>query len=734
MKPRHELIDELAELCGIVSEYWDIFGNKHITSNTTKEAILRSMKLKIDSPEEILDNINRIYDSAWLSFIEPVKVISVNNQPFNIPIFLPLDEGQEGSLSVFCSIEAEDSSRNEFAYHIDSLHISDVKWIGEQRYIKIELYDIQHRDIGYYTLHVKCKSNNSEFEGPSRIIITPDTCYIPPKIQEENRKLWGISLNLYSLRSNRNWGCGDFADLQEMSKWLGDLGGHFIAINPTHAILNKMPYDISPYSPISRLYKNFIYLDIDSISDVSESTDAAALMQDESFRNEIERLRQADLIDYEAIAALKEKILRCAFETFYEKHYKKITDRGKAFEAYLNQEGAHLQSFCLYMALCKSYGVSDWKLWQEEHQNPSAIEVIKLKEEHKKEILFYSYIQWLIDCQLRNISELANDKLDLGLMFDLAIGSIRCGSDVWNYQDIFALGINVGAPPDDFNPIGQDWGFPPLIPQMLKKTGYEFFIQTIRHTLKYAKALRIDHALGMFRLFWIPDGSLPSDGAYVVYPSEDLLRIIALESVRNKAMIIAEDLGTVGENVYDRLQALNMLSYKLLYFERNYPDPSFKSPEKYAQKALCAITTHDLPTCYGFWIAHDIKIKKILGLYSEEKKYKKHLKDRERDKKLLLEAINEQGILQGEHSLEYFLSFGINEELCNAIYEYLARTPCMLVSVSLDDILGTISQQNLPGVIETYPCWRQKTPVSLEKIIAKERFRNLAEIFKRNSR
>lgn len=734
MKSRNELIDELSALCGIVFEYWDIFGNKYITSSATKEAILRSMRLKIETQEEILEEIIKNYDRQWVSFIEPVKVLSVNNQPFSLPVFIPINEGLENSLLLSCRIEDEYNDSGEFTLSGDSLHVLEQRWINGQRYIKIELYDRHQREIGYYSLFVKCNSACGELSGVARIIITPDTCYIPPELIHENKRLWGISLNLYSISSHRNWGCGDFTDLAEMSRWLSGLGGGFIAINPTHALLNKMPYDISPYSPISRLYKNFIYLDIEKVSDVSEADEAQAFMQTDALNGELKRLRQSDLIDYEAIADIKEKILRYAFESFYEKHYRKPTQRGSSFETYLKEEGDSLQSFSLYLALCRSNKVADWKLWQEEHRNPSREAVARLKEEHKKEILFYCYIQWLIDSEMNNISESSKKSLSSGLMFDLAIGSIGGGSDVWNYQDIFALGINVGAPPDDFNPVGQDWGFPPLIPQRLKETGYEFFIQTIRKTMKYAGALRIDHALGMFRLFWVPDGSLPSEGAYLVYPSEDLLRIIALESTRNKTLIVAEDLGTVGENVYDRLQNLNMLSYKLLYFERNYPDSSFKPPWAYAQKALCAVTTHDLATCYGFWGARDIEIKRDLGLYTEDEKYLRHLGERKRDKELLLRALHEQGILRGDYFIEPFALSDMNQELCLAIYEYLARTPCMLVSVSMDDILGTANQQNLPGVIETYPCWRQKTPINLEDIITDNRFKILAEMFARNGR
>ncbi len=733
MKSRGELIDELASLCGIVFEYWDFFGNRYVASFDTKEAILRSMKLKIDTPEQIIAEIIKIHDKPWLSVIEPVKVISINNQPFRISVYITLPEWQEKSLFISCLVEDEYGRSDEFAFSWDSLHLLDQKWINGQRYIKTEIYDIAHRDIGYYTLFIKCISAAGEFSGRTRIIITPDTCYIPPIIQDEYRKLWGITINLYSINSERNWGCGDFTDLNEMLKWLFELGGDFIAVNPLHALSNKMPYDISPYSPISRLYKNFIYLDIERLPDVTESDVAQVFMRKDFFKAELERLRNTDLIDYEAIAALKESILRYAFEIFYERHYKKATQRWWQFEAYLKEEGKPLQSFCLYLTLYKKNNLADWKLWGEEYRSLSEEILERLIYEHEKEILFYSYIQWLIDLEIKNLSEFCKQSSPLGLMFDLAIGSTSVGSDVWDYQDVFALGIKVGAPPDDFNPTGQDWGFPPLIPQILRYTGYEFFIQTIRKTMKHAGALRIDHALGMFRLFWIPEGRLPTEGAYVVYPSEDLLRIIALESVRNKTLVVAEDLGTVGENVYDRLQGLNMLSYKLLYFERNYPDPSFKPPWAYPQKALCAITTHDLPTCTGFWAANDIELKKTLGLYVKEDKYLKHLSERKRDKELLLRALNDQGILHEDY-LGRLKPLEMSQYLCLAIYEYLARTPCMLVSVSLDDIIGTVNQQNLPGVVETYPCWRQKTPVKLEEIISADRFKMLGEIFKRNNR
>jgi 4-alpha-glucanotransferase len=265
----------------------------------------------------------------------------------------------------------------------------------------------------------------------------------------------------------------------------------------------------------------------------------------------------------------------------------------------------------------------------------------------------------------------------------------------------------------------------------LKDRGYEFFVHTIRKNMKYGGALRIDHALGLFRLFWIPKGMAPKDGAYVRYPSEDLLRIIALESVRNRTVVIAEDLGTIGENVREALKKFHMLSYRLFYFERDYPDLSFLPPEKYPNMALCAVTTHDLPTLYGYWIGQDLKTKKELGMYPDKSLWQQYANERERDKERILTALNSHGILPDGYPSEPKRIPQMTPKLCLAIYRYLTRTPCKLVLVSLDDILGTLNQQNMPATIDSYPNWIQKTPMPLEEILSDRRFFDLSEIFER---
>ncbi|MDI6801037.1 MAG: 4-alpha-glucanotransferase [Thermodesulfovibrionales bacterium] len=747
------LISELAELCGIINEYWDIFGKRHETSIETQKAILRAMKMRIDSEEDIRREINKKKTYQWNRLIEPVKVISVREQPLKIHMFVPLKEDEEATL--LWSIEDEHGQRDDFIIAYQEATILEEQWINGKRHLKIELSDKTARGIGYYSINVECRRTGNILSGKSRLIITPDACYIPPsligdwrsqiagsenpksKIQNQKSKTWGLSINLYAVASDANWGIGDLGDLKKIIQWIADLKGSFIGINPLHAIANKKPFGISPYSPLSRLYKNFVYLNMEDITEVAESDDLRAIIESNEFKSELERVKMQRLIDYEAIASCKERILRQAFDIFLARHYLPGSERAKDFNKYLSEEDDLLDSFATYMAL-RRHEVNngrgeDWHGWSEEYRDPQNNAVKEFKKNNDKEALYYKYVQWLIDRQLEKISHIAERSgMHVGIYHDLAIGSVGCGSDAWMAQDMLAYGMSVGAPPDDFNLEGQNWGFPPIIPEKLKETGYELFIQIIRKNMKHCGAIRIDHALGMFRLFWIPDGMKADSGAYVSCPAEDLLRIIALESMRNRTMVIAEDLGTVGDNVREMLNSFNMLSYRLLYFERNYPDSAFLQPDKYPVMALCAVTTHDLPTIYGWWVGRDIEVKKRLGIYSGEDILQRDIENRERDKTLLLNVLQSQGLLKLNSKLQTPNS--MTPELCLAIYEYLARTPCRLLSVSLDDAIGVIDQQNMPGITDSYPSWMQKTPVMLEEFIDNKRFNNLSLMLCRNNR
>lgn len=735
MHKQDELILELSALCGIVPEYWDIFGTKHVTTIETRKAVLRAMGFDIDSMDDLLREIRERTSRPWKDLVEPVHVLSVNAQPLAIPVYIPIDREKESALTISWCLENEEKTYENKNFTVVSgadLRISETRRIDGLRYIKLLLVDPAPKAIGYYTFRAEFRHPEKVFPGSSdslhvrsRVILTPDSCYIPPELEEG--KAWGLSINLYALRSEKNWGAGDFADLRHVVRWLAGARGSFVGINPLHAIPNTAPFGVSPYAPLSRLYKNHIYLDIERIPEVAESSELQKFISSGRFRFQLDKLRREKVIDYEAVAALKEKAIRKAFNFFLKKHLAGETERGMDFRSYLSGEGRDLELFAVFMALQnymrRKKNVYSWRDWPDEFQHADGEAVTRFKKMHSREVLFYQYVQWLIDGQLRALRiETEKLRMKIGLFFDLAVGSVGGGSDAWSHREVMAHGANVGAPPDDFSPDGQKWGFPSLIPEKMKESGYELFIRTIQKNMKYGGAIRIDHALGLFRTFWIPDGLSPRDGAYVRQPSEDLLRIIALESVRNRTMVIAEDLGTIGDNVREALKRYRMLSYRLFYFERNYPDPSFLSPDKYPEMALCAVTTHDLPTIYGYWRGRDIEIRNTLAGGSSEGSHKR-MHERERDKKLILSALRSQGLFPDDREA----ITDMTPDLCLAIYRYLARTPCKLLLVSLDDVIGTLDQQNLPGTLDEHPNWIQKTPVSLETILNDRRLSDLAE-------
>lgn len=706
--PLNKLINELSELYGIVPYYFDMWGNKHTAPAETKIALLRAMKVEISKSA-----IDEKRLRHWNRLIEPAMVVSVTCQPISIPIHLRLDERNEKHVSIIYTVK--DESGNTDVMSLESVSPSALNEIDGIRYVRVELPLKDKKDIGYYDVTVKCKIRLNEVEGKMRLIITPDECYIP------KRRTWGITLNLYSLRSKRNWGIGDLIDLQDFIEGTARLGGGFVGINPLHAIPNKPPFGISPYSPISRLYRNLIYIGMDEVPDFKESHRDSTPTA----------IKDSDLIDYEEIAKSKEKALKESFSYFYKTHYIPNTPRGREFKTYIKEQGMALQRFSVFMAIGKEEaGIYDIRQWHPNLRDPEGPETMEFKKNHVKEILFYQYIQWVADKQIEAVSKKAKELgMPIGLYNDLAVGSTKGGFDAWAFPEVFVDGVSVGAPPDSFNLNGQDWGVTAFIPEMLKESGYESFISVIRENLRHAGALRIDHALGLFRVFLVPEGMSPKHGAYVRYPYEDLLRIIALESVREKAVIIAEDLGTVTDEAREALSRFSMLSYRLFYFERKWHSRDFLPPESYPEMALTGVTTHDLPTLYGYWKGIDIEVKKALKLYPDETLYQRDIEERKADKALMLNEVIRvflpEGVLHDVESIPEMTS-----TLCLSVYKFLSQTPCKLVAVSLDDILGVMNQQNLPGTVDEYPNWRQKNPIGISAIFSDERLEALADIFK----
>ncbi len=715
-------LHELATLCGVLPEYWDIFGTRHVMTDETKRAVLDAMGVAAGSDEEIAASISRIRDRSWTRILPPVAVCSVNRQPIVLAVAFPVAASALPGFALKGELTDESGLTVDIMIGPDPLPVHEERQLEGRSIVRTEIALDHVLEKGYYNFRLEAAGEAASFSAETRLIVTPDSCYLPT--EEGQERTWGLSVNLYALRSQGNWGIGDLGDLPALFDTLAGFRCGCIGLNPLHCIPNSTPYGLSPYSPISRLYRNMIYISMPHVDEVH------GLPSDPEREIAVRALREKPFVDYEAVAAIKDSVLRDAFTIFYHEHYKTDTGRSRDFTAYLEQEGEPLMLFATFMALRERFireSRYSWQEWPEEYRDPANRAVADFRAANEKEVLYYAYLQWILDRQLGAAASAARDAgMSLGIYQDLAVGAIGGGSDVWQYRECFGR-ADVGAPPDDFNINGQNWGFPPMIPSVLQDLGYEPFIQTIRKNMQHAGALRIDHALGLFRLYWIPDGVSPRYGAYVRQPAEDFLRIIALESERNRTVVIAEDLGTIDEAFRTMLQEFGMLSYRLFYFERNYPDPSFKKPEDYPAMALCAVTTHDLPTLGGYWAGRDITVKEDLGLYPSAEQVVQDREARTRDKKLILDALGEQGLFNAEGAEDAEMS----PKLCAAIYSYLSRTPCRIVLASIDDIVGSLDQPNMPGTVDQHPNWVRKLSVAVGEFKGSPAFRETIAMFSR---
>src|SRR5439155_18012091 len=379
---------------------------------------------------------------------------------------------------------------------------------------------------------------------------------------------------------------------------------------------------------------------------------------------------------------------------------------------YLAREGRLLKLFATYCSLDehlhrRNPDIWIWPDWPEPYRDPDSAEVAAFQEKHWRSVMFYQYAQWRLDQQLAAAQEYARSKLGIGLYHDLALATDRCGSDLWAHRDFFIAGCRVGSPPDDFAPKGQDWSFPPPNSDRHFEDGYRLFTESIRNNCRHGGALRIDHVMRFFRLYWIPDGADATRGTYVRDRYEDLIRILALESVRRKVIVVGEDLGTVEPVVRETLKRFGILSYRLFYFERN-DKGAFRRFEDYPESALVSTTTHDLPTLAGFWINEDIEARHRLGLMQDESAYHAQLGGRAADKQMMLDLLARLGLLPPDFPRAAADVPELTGELHNAVMGFLASTPSNLMLVNQEDLTKEIHQQNLPGTTWQYPNWSRK--------------------------
>ena len=563
---------------------------------------------------------------------------------------------------------------------------------------------------GYYTLSAetggKCRL--------VRLIVAPESVY-QPKLLANGGRMNGLTMHLYSLRSERNWGIGDFTDLLNLMKYAAEKKLDFVGINPLHALFTSKPAFASPYSPSSREWLNPIYLDIEKVGAFTYNEQLKNWLAQPKIRQRIAALRITETVTYTAVWACKRDALQMAFNAFEQDTCEAAENERAAFESFVMEKGKALQGFGLFEALDQYYsrpGQVGWQSWPSEFHQPDGEAVEKFERSHEREIRFYMWLQWLCAEQLQEVNQAAAEYgVKLGIYGDLAVGVARGSADTWLNRQDYCMDVSVGAPPDPLGPTGQNWDLPPLNPSMLKHTGYEKFAHLLRENMRLYGVLRIDHVMALCRLWWVLKDKTADFGAYVHYDAEVTFAILALESQRNRCVIIGEDLGTVPDQARYLLNRYQVFSYKVMYFSKGWN--GFQLPEEYPEQAITVISTHDVAPLAGYWTGKDLDTMFKLGTLPDAAAFQTALDEREHDKADLLDKLKETGCLGADVQMPV----KADETLLAALHKYGALSRSKLYAVQLENLLGVIDNLNVPGVTEGYPNWAQKMPVSLEDFL-----------------
>jgi 4-alpha-glucanotransferase len=723
---RHEL-DQAARTWGIETEYWDVWGQRHQASPEVETAILMSLGVDAALRATLDEALEERKLREWRTPLAATIVLTADRTPHEVTLSMPVERADS---SAVLRIRFEDGSSVDLAVDLREIHESEEEQVQGGRFSRKRIRLPEALPLGYHelTIEIAGKSYPS-----SRLIVCPSRVYQMPEL--ESGRAAGLAISLYGVRSARNWGCGDTTDLKALIDWAAErAGASFIALNPLHAIPNRQPFNTSPYLPNSIFYRNPIYVDVEQIEDFQSSAQARSLLASPVVVAETQALRASEFVEYERVYTLKLRFLKLLFRRFLTE-WRKNSARARELQQYIEREGDLLHRFAVHSALDEAIhrscpDVWTWRAWPEQYQDPRAAATSEFAQKHWRSVLFHKYVQWQLDLQLASAQQHARSRgLAIGLYHDLALATDRFGSDLWAHRDFFVSGCRVGAPPDGFSPKGQDWAFPPPNSDRHYQDGYQLFSESIRKNCRHGGALRIDHVMRFFRLYWIPDGLEATEGTYVRDRSEDLLRILALESVREKVLIVGEDLGTVPDEIREALYRFGILSYRLLYFEQD-SSGRFRTPEEYPREALVSATTHDLPTLAGFWLGRDIEARRNAGLLLDDAAYQRMHAERAQAKQKMLDLLIQLNLFPDWFPRKANEVPELTGELHNAIVGFLSLTPSKLMVLNQEDLLKETEQQNLPGSTAEYPNWRRKMRCTIEELWSSEEVQAFAGMYR----
>jgi 4-alpha-glucanotransferase len=691
----------LAARAGILESYVEQGGREvRHTSDETRAALLLAMGFPADDEQTARRTLGEWDARDRERLLAPARVVRGASAGIEIEVKVP--GGRRGAVGWHLAQElptGEDAER---------VGRSEPDELGVLR-IRLPVVP----EPGYHRIRVRLHYEGNHPVGEQTLIVAPRTCP-PPRELLGGRKVFGLAANLYAVRSERNWGVGDLADLESLGRWTARHGGAFVGVNPLHAIRNAQG-DVSPYRPVSRIYRNPLYLSVEAVPEWQESPESRAALASPDAQRVLVDLRDASWLDYDRLWKLKASVLESLYGVFRERHLACSSRRGVEFRDYVRREGDALDHHATFLALEESLGSRTddrrpWSEWPAELRDPQSAAVTHFREEAAERVDYHRWLQYELDRQLGSVATAAKAAgLHVGLYQDLAIGCAPDGSDAWANQSLLLHDVNLGAPPDAYSRSGQNWGLPPINPHALTEQGYGYWVAVVRAALRHGGALRIDHILGLFRQFWIPVGKGGADGAFVRFPTDDMLGILALEATLERAIIVGEDLGTVPPEVPPTLRDWEILGTRVLYFERE-GSMGFLPATRYEEMALTVADTHDHVPIAGFWKGRDIEIRRDTGLLTAEGA-EQAWADREVEREALAARLRDDGLLRSED-----LDPRDVPRLANAL---VCATPSLMVALTLEDIAGETEPVNVPGVThDAYPSWTRRLTMPLERLAA----------------
>jgi 4-alpha-glucanotransferase len=720
-------IQTLARLRGIGTQYHDFRGQLRDVAPGSDRAILAAMGFSLQD-EAIEPAIRAIESDRW-NAAAPAAVVVELGRRASVPLTIPSDSL---GTRITWTVTLEDGQQHSDFVRSADLQVLERTALGTQQLLRLNLPLPLELPLGYHRVSVA-------LDAAKRIevslIVAPERCYAPPPIRA-GKRLWGIAVQLYSLRSVGNWGMGDFGDLHELIELTARHGGAIVGLNPLHALFPADPGHISPYSPSNRHFLNVLYICVPQVPEFAACESACSRVASTAFQARLHELRASANVDYQGVAAAKFSVLSLMYQQFRSEHLLPGTARAAAFQQFVGERAEGLRLHAIYDAIHAHLRAQDsqywgWPSWPEKYQDPHSSSVQSFAHEHEQDVTYFLYLQWLAEEQLRAAQELARERgMAIGLYGDVAVGANPGGSETWSNRKLYLQGASVGAPPDELALKGQDWGIPPQDPAELELQAYQPFIQMIRNAMRPVAALRLDHVMTLFRLWWVPRGFNATHGAYVHYPLTQLMAILTLESVRNHCMVIGEDLGTVPEEMRIAMEHSQTYHYKVLLFEK-WLDGRFKTPQEYVPSALATVTTHDLPTLRGWWESADITLRDRLDLYpSEQVKHDLH-QLRGQELCAMMRALTEQGLW---HWQPHEPLPGYSPALARAIHAYLGLSRANLAMLQIEDLIGMLDPVNVPGTHQEHPNWQRKVSLPTAEILARPEVSDLLNAMNRARR